>query len=77
LQIDFEDSLESQAHGKPPQFAILNHDAIDSGIPGESATQRVGISPQEIPADTWKAFKDLKGMGMTEIWSEPGSLRLH
>src|SRR6516165_11960101 len=31
------------AHGKPPQFAILNHDAIDSGIPGESATQRVGI----------------------------------
>ena len=32
------------AHGKPPQFAILNHDAIDSGIPGESATQRVGIT---------------------------------
>jgi hypothetical protein len=31
------------AHGKPPQFAILNHAAIDSGIPGESATQRVGI----------------------------------
>src|SRR5262249_20189881 len=32
------------AHGKPPQFAILNHAAIDSGIPRESATQRLGIS---------------------------------
>src|SRR5262245_38466596 len=31
------------AHGKPPQFAILNHAAIDSGIPRESATQRLGI----------------------------------
>src|SRR5262249_55958922 len=28
-----------------PQFAILNHAAIDSGIPRESATQRLGISP--------------------------------
>src|SRR5262249_34693813 len=27
-----------------PQFAILNHAAIDSGIPRESATQRLGIS---------------------------------
>src|SRR5262249_37521524 len=26
-----------------PQFAILNHAAIDSGIPRESATQRLGI----------------------------------
>src|SRR6516162_10335462 len=33
----------SLAHGKPPQFAILNHAAIDSGIPRESATQRLGI----------------------------------
>src|SRR5262249_8414114 len=33
------------AHGKPPQFAILNHAAIDSGIPRESATQRLGITP--------------------------------
>src|SRR5262249_51635194 len=32
------------AHGKPPQFAILNHAAIDSGIPRESVTQRLGIS---------------------------------
>ena len=32
------------AHGKPPQFAILNHAAIDSGIPRESATQRLGIA---------------------------------
>jgi hypothetical protein len=32
------------AHGKPPQFAILNHAAVDSGIPTESATQRIGIS---------------------------------
>src|SRR5262249_24613098 len=32
------------AHGKPPQFAILNHAAIDSGIPRESATQRLGIT---------------------------------
>src|SRR5262249_52379965 len=31
------------AHGKPPQFAILNHAAIDSGIPKEPATQRLGI----------------------------------
>jgi hypothetical protein len=31
------------AHGKPPQFAILNHAAIDSGIPRESAAQRFGI----------------------------------
>src|SRR5262245_12337762 len=28
-----------------PQFAILNHAAIDSGIPRESATQRLGIIP--------------------------------
>jgi hypothetical protein len=35
----------SVAHGKPPQFAILNHAAVDSGIPGESAAQRIGISP--------------------------------
>src|SRR5262249_15415065 len=28
-----------------PQFAILNHAAIDSGIPRESATQRLGIRP--------------------------------
>src|SRR5262249_48541246 len=28
----------SMAHGKPPQFAILNHASIDSGI------QRIGIS---------------------------------
>jgi len=27
----------------PPQFAILNHAAVDSGIPRESATQRIGI----------------------------------
>src|SRR5262249_48128933 len=26
-----------------------------------------------VTADTWKAFRDLKGMGMTKIWSEPGS----
>src|SRR5262249_19668691 len=32
------------AHGKPPQFAILNHAAIDSGIPRESVTQRLGIT---------------------------------
>src|SRR5260221_11104311 len=31
------------SHGKPPQFAILNHAALDSGIPTESATQRIGI----------------------------------
>jgi hypothetical protein len=31
------------AHGKPPQFAILNHAAVDSGIPRESATQQIGI----------------------------------
>jgi hypothetical protein len=29
------------AHGKHPPFATLNHAARDSGIPGESATQRV------------------------------------
>src|SRR5262249_9632449 len=34
----------SVAHGKPPQFAILNHAAIDSEIPKESAAQRFGIS---------------------------------
>src|SRR5262249_13540946 len=34
------------AHGKPPQFAILNHTAIDSGIPRESAPQRLGINPE-------------------------------
>src|SRR6516165_9671472 len=28
-----------------PQFAILNHATIDSGIPRESATQRLGIIP--------------------------------
>jgi hypothetical protein len=28
----------------PPQFAILNHAAVDSGIPRESATQRIGIT---------------------------------
>jgi hypothetical protein len=32
------------AHGKPPQFAILNHAAVDSGIPRESATQQIGIN---------------------------------
>src|SRR5262249_8990196 len=36
----------SVAHGKPPQFAILNHAAVDSGIPRESATQRIGITPE-------------------------------
>src|SRR5512132_638755 len=36
----------SVAHGKPLQFAILNHAAIDSGIPRESATQRLGIRPR-------------------------------
>jgi hypothetical protein len=35
------------AHGKPPQFAILNHAAIDSGIPREPATQRLGINGRE------------------------------
>src|SRR5262249_9572975 len=35
------------AHGKPPQFAILNHAAIDSGIPRESVTQRLGINQPE------------------------------
>src|SRR5262249_50911939 len=39
------------AHGKPPQFAILNHAAIDSGIPRESATQRLGISRSRLVAD--------------------------
>src|SRR5215831_2668661 len=34
----------SVAHGKPPQFATLNHAAVDSGIPRESATQRLGIT---------------------------------
>src|SRR5262245_29578118 len=33
----------SMAHGKPPQFATLNHAAIDSGIPGEPTAQRLGI----------------------------------
>src|SRR6266404_4067256 len=28
----------------PPQFAILNHAAVDSGIPREPAAQRIGIS---------------------------------
>src|SRR5256884_3145277 len=28
----------------PPQFAILNHAAVDSGIPRESATERIGIT---------------------------------
>src|SRR5262249_39271813 len=28
----------------PPQFAILNHAAIDSGIPRGSATQRLGMT---------------------------------
>jgi hypothetical protein len=27
-----------------PRFAILNHAALDSGIPTESATQRIGIT---------------------------------
>src|SRR5262249_6769041 len=46
------------AHGKPPQFAILNHAAIDSGIPKESATQRLGISSSRVD---WPAqpFLDL------------------
>jgi hypothetical protein len=30
------------------QFAILNA-VVDSGIPRESATQRVGISPERVP----------------------------
>jgi hypothetical protein len=30
--------------GKPPRFAILNHAALDSGIPRESTTQRLGIT---------------------------------
>jgi putative ABC transport system substrate-binding protein len=34
----------------PPQFAILNHAAVDSGIPRESATQRIGITQQRIEA---------------------------
>src|SRR5262249_42351948 len=34
----------SVTHGKPPQFAIWNHASVDSGIPRESATQRIGIS---------------------------------
>src|SRR4029453_14864178 len=38
----------SVAHGKPLQFAILNHAAIDSGIPRESVTQRLGISPEAL-----------------------------
>jgi hypothetical protein len=38
------------AHGKPPQFAILNHAAVDSGIPRESATQQIGISLQPAPS---------------------------
>src|SRR5262249_31773333 len=32
----------------PPQFAILNHAAIDSEIPKESAAQRLGISLEPI-----------------------------
>src|SRR5262249_38936991 len=40
----------SVAHGKPPQFAILNHAGIDSGIPRESATQRLGITGKITPA---------------------------
>src|SRR5262245_19270766 len=32
----------SVAHGEPTQFAILNHAAVDSGTPIESATQRIG-----------------------------------
>jgi hypothetical protein len=35
------------AHGKHPQFAILNHAAVDSGIPRESATQRIGMRHTE------------------------------
>src|SRR5215471_820135 len=31
----------------PPQFAILNHAAVDSGIPRESATQRIGIKARK------------------------------
>jgi len=27
------------AHGKPPQFAILNHAAVDSGIPRVSHSE--------------------------------------
>src|SRR5262244_3618696 len=49
----------SLAHGKPPQFAILNHAAIDSGIPRESATQRLGISP---PASTGSRFENDVGI---------------
>jgi hypothetical protein len=39
------------AHGKPPQFAILNHAAVDSGIPRESATQRIGIRSSSISSE--------------------------
>src|SRR5215831_8751273 len=49
------------AHGKPPQFAILNHAAIDSEIPRESATQRLGITflrgcrcPGCVPLRFWR-----------------------
>src|SRR5262245_61604531 len=41
----------SVAHGKPPQFAILNHAAVDSGIPRESDTQRLGISRIRPPSN--------------------------
>src|SRR5947208_744118 len=39
----------------PPQFAILNHAAVDSGIPRESATPRIGITPQQLglPSQYW------------------------
>src|SRR5262245_42704471 len=45
------------AHGKPPQFAILNHAAIDSGIPRESATQRLGIIPNPIDQNPWAHWR--------------------
>src|SRR5262249_59547892 len=54
------------AHGKPPQFAILNHTAIDSGIPRESAPQRLGITRRrlgECVAFLPRAFRLAKSAG--------------
>jgi len=37
----------SVAHGKPPEFAIFNHAAVDSGIPRATNHKTMGFSCQQ------------------------------
>src|SRR5262249_55943354 len=56
----------------PPQFAILNHAAIDSGIPKESATQRLGISHRLVIRPVARAGEQLHPVHLDGIM--PGGI---